>query len=243
VNLGSLLARATAAPAYPPDDADLRDLRVVGLELPLRATVALFAATALVLLDYTGAWRPLAGLLPAVRASDIASLPVAAERFVLFGVVPALIVVLVFRDGLGRYGLRLGDWRWGGALLLAGLAVMTPIIIGLSRLPEFAGYYGARGGPLGDVLAGNALELFPAEFLLRGFLMFTLLRRIGPIALVVVQVPFVFAHVGKPDLELWSTFVGGSVFAWLDWRTGSIVWSALGHLCVLTLMLVAVSSG
>ena len=57
-----------------------------------------------------------------------------------------------------------------------------------------------------------------------GFRLFTLLRRIGPLAVLVVQVPFVFAHVGKPDLELWSTFVGGSILALLDLRTGSIVW-------------------
>ncbi|HEX8025351.1 MAG TPA: CPBP family intramembrane glutamic endopeptidase, partial [Candidatus Limnocylindrales bacterium] len=234
--------RATAGPAYPPDEADLRDVRVAGLDLPGRATVALFATTALVLLDYTGAWRPLAGLLPQVGAYDVPGTPVAVERFVLYGVVPVLIVALGFRDRLARYGLRLGDWRWGAGLLLAGLAIMTPIILGLSRLPSFAGYYGARGGPFVDVLAGNALELFPAEFLLRGFLLFALLRRMGPLALVVVQIPFVFAHVGKPDLELWSTFIGGSIFAWLDWRTGSILWSALGHLYVLTLMLVAVGA-
>ena len=60
------------------------------------------------------------------------------------------------------------------------------------------------------------------------------------LALVVVQVPFILTHIGKPDVELWSTFIGGAVFAWLDWRTGSILWSALGHVYVLTLMLVAV---
>jgi membrane protease YdiL (CAAX protease family) len=78
-----------------------------------------------------------------------------------------------------------------------------------------------------------------AEFVLRGFLLFALLRRIGPLAIIVVQVPFIFAHVGKPEIELWSTFLGGTVFAWLNWRTGSILWSALGHLSILSLMLVA----
>jgi membrane protease YdiL (CAAX protease family) len=70
--------------------------------------------------------------------------------------------------------------------------------------------------------------------------MFALWRRIGPLALVVVQVPFVLTHIGKPDVELWSTFIGGAIFAWLDWRTGSILWSALGHVFVLTLMVIAV---
>jgi uncharacterized protein len=70
--------------------------------------------------------------------------------------------------------------------------------------------------------------------------MFTLWRRIGPLALVVQLIPFVLTHVGKPEIELWSTFIGGSVFAWLNWRTSSILWSALGHVYVLTLMELAV---
>jgi hypothetical protein len=236
------LPRATAGPAYVPDEADLRDVRVAGLDLPVRGSVALAATTILVLLDYTGDWRPLAGMLPAVGAYDMASASVAVERVVLFGLVPILVVRLAFRDRLRRYGLGLGDWRWGAGLLAAGLVVMTPIILGLAGTEAFASYYGPRGGPLGALLASNALELFAAEFLLRGFLLFALLRRIGPIALLVVQLPFIFAHVGKPELELWSTFLGGSVFAWLDWRTGSIVWSALGHLYVLSLMIIAVSA-
>jgi membrane protease YdiL (CAAX protease family) len=117
---------------------------------------------------------------------------------------------------------------------------MTPIILGLSLLPAFRGFYGAATTPLPTALLNNLVELLPAEFLMRGFLMFALWRRIGPLALVVVQIPFVLTHIGKPDVELWSTFIGGSVFAWLDWRTGSILWSGLGHVYVLTLMLVAV---
>jgi hypothetical protein len=198
--------------------------------------VALLAATALVLADYT---RLLAEV-PIVPFSGYAdtAVGVGLERFALFGLVPLAIVVLVFRDRPSRYGLTLGEWRWGAGLLLVGLVVMTPVILGLSRLPDFASYY---GHPAADWPLDNTLELFAAEFLLRGFLLFALLRRIGPFAVVVVQVPFIFAHIGKPELELWSTFVGGSVFAWLNWRTGSIVWSALGHLYVLSLMIVAVS--
>jgi CAAX prenyl protease-like protein len=226
--LTALVARATAAPAYAPDARDLDDVRVAGVDLPARATTALVAATALVLADQThlvpGPWDGAQGI--------------ALERFVLFGAVPFLLVVGLFRDGPRAYGLTLGEWRWGLGLLLVGLAVMTPIILALSRSPEFAAYYGA-GGPAPAPVAYRALELFSAEFALRGFLLFALLRRIGPLALVIVQVPFIFAHIGKPELELWSTFVGGSVFAWLNWRTGSIVWSALGHLYVLTLMIAA----
>jgi len=204
---------------------------VFGLDLPLRASVAILAASALLLADYTGLLR-----------WDPSARGVSLERFVLFGLVPVAIVVVLFRDDVARYGLRLGDWRWGIGLLAGGMIVMTPIILFLAGTPAFVHYYGARPLPLADAIVNNVLELFPAEFLLRGFLMFALWRRVGPLALVIVQVPFVFSHIGKPELELWSTFVGGSVFAWLDWRTGSIVWSAFGHLFVLTLMLVAVGA-
>ena len=234
--LQTLVDRAIAGPGYPPNDEDLADLRILGLALPRRASVAVLAATALILVDRLGLiFSPTtsAELGPGLRAVSVA-------RLVLFLIAPLAIVVFGFRDSPARYALRLGDWRWGGGLLLAGLAVMTPIILALAQLPEFRGYYGGVPRPLGSVLASNLVELIPAEFLLRGFLMFALWRRIGPLALVVAQVPFVLTHIGKPDVELWSTFIGGSVFAWLDWRTGSILWSALGHVYVLTLMLVAV---
>lgn len=225
----------TIGPEYPPADADLRDTTLFGLALPRRATVAVLATTALIVLDQTRA------LLPFLPADGFAGLrPMTVQRFVLFMIAPLAIVLLGFRDDPRRYTLRLGNWRWGAGLLLAGLAVMTPIILSLSGLESFRAFYGSARVPFGAALLNNLAELVPAEFLLRGFLMFALWRRIGPLALVVVQVPFVLTHIGKPDAELWSTFVGGTIFAWLDWRTGSILWSALGHVYVLTLMLVAV---
>jgi membrane protease YdiL (CAAX protease family) len=207
-----------------------------GSALPRRASIAVLAATALIVVDQLGLLMP--QVFGALGDHNLRGL--AIERFFLFLVVPLSIVVFGFRDDPRRYGLRLGDWRWGLALLIAGLAAMTPVILAVSSLPSFSGYYGGDVRPFGDALASNLIELIPAEFLFRGFVMFALWRRIGPLALVVAQVPFVLTHIGKPDVELWSTFIGGSVFAWLDWRTGSILWSALGHVYVLTLMLVLV---
>jgi hypothetical protein len=207
---------------------------VFGLALPVRATVALFVATAAYVADATGSL--VADAVGGALGPAFSSMDQAVTRAVLFGVVPLLVVVLGFRDAPARYGLTVGEWRWGLPLLVAGLAVMTPIIWFFSSFPDFVTYYRGVSGPIGEVLLRNVIELVPAEFLLRGFLLFVLLRRIGPLAIVVVQVPFVLTHLGKPDIELWSTFLGGSIFAWLDWRTRSILWSAIGHVYVLTLM-------
>jgi membrane protease YdiL (CAAX protease family) len=235
--LARLYARAIAPPDYPADAGDRHDASLAGLAIPVRAGAALLATTVLVLLDQLGTLMP---IVVGVIGEPAGAFGRAIERAILFGLVPLAIVVIGFGDRPRRYGLRLGEWRWGAPLLAAGLVVMTPVILGLAALPEFRSYYGGASTPIGERLLANLVELVPAEFLLRGFLFFALFRRIGPLALLVVQLPFVFSHVGKPELELWSTFIGGTVFAWLDWRTGSILWSALGHVYVLTLLVAAV---
>lgn len=234
------LARFTAGPAYEPDDADARTVRVLGLDLPLRATTALAVVTLVLLFDFSRTAIPQE--IQALGRAAAALRYQALERVILFGLVPALIVVFAFRDRLTNYGLGLGDWRWGIGLATVGSALMTPIVVAIGSNPQFSGYYGISGAPVGDLLLTHVLDLVPAEFLMRGFVMFTLLRRIGPLGVVVAQLPFVFAHLGKPEVELFSTILGGAVFGWLDWRTRSIWWSALGHVYILTLI-VAVASG
>lgn len=232
--LSRLRRQVTIGSTYGPSPGDRHDLTVAGLALPVRATVALFVVTAALVADETGS--VVADAVRGALGPGGSSMDQAVTRAVLFGVVPLTVVILGFRESPTRYGLTLGEWRWGLPLLLTGLTIMTPILWFFSTFPEFVTYYRGASGPLGEVLLRNVIELVPAEFLLRGFLLFVLLRRIGPLAIVVVQVPFVLTHVGKPDIELWSTFLGGSIFAWLDWRTRSILWSALGHVYVLTLM-------
>jgi membrane protease YdiL (CAAX protease family) len=69
-----------------------------------------------------------------------------------------------------------------------------------------------------------------------------MLRLIGPVAVVVAVVPFAFSHIGKPDVEVLSTLVGGLVFGWIVWRTGSIVWSAAYHVVIQTTVIVAAAA-
>jgi membrane protease YdiL (CAAX protease family) len=232
-----LYLRATAGPAYPADDGDRREVRLFGVDLPLRATIALLVVTLVFVLDFSRVLIP--PEIQALGRDPAANRYLALERVLLFGLVPLAVVALAFRDAPARYGLRLGDWHWGLGLAAVGIAIVSPIILVLAARPEFAAYYAPERGALGDVVVTNALDLVPAEFILRGFLLFTLMRRIGPLALIVVQVPFVFAHVGKPEIELYSTFLGGPAFAWLNWRTGSIAWSAIGHVVIQTLVIMA----
>ena len=228
---------ATTGPLYPADAADTRTVVVVGLRLPVRATVAIAVVTVVLLLDYSRTFLPAA--LDALGRTPEVVRVIAIERALLYGLVPLLVVLVVFRDRPARYGLQLGDWRWGLALMLGGCALMTPLVLWFAGLPDVRAWYGPSRAPLGELLATNLIELTAAEFAFRGFLMMALLRVMGPLGVVIAALPFVFAHLGKPELELFSTLAGGLVYSWLAWRTRSIVWGALGHTYILTLVTVA----
>jgi membrane protease YdiL (CAAX protease family) len=232
-----IASRMFAMPAYPPSEADRRTVRVAGLDLPIRATIAVVVVILLVIFDFQRTFIPDA-LVAYDRNPGMQRLQ-ALDRVALYFCVPLLIVLAGFRDRPGRYGLQLGDWRWGLGLGLAGCAVMTPVVLLLAGMPDFRAYYAPSAEPLPSLVLTNVLDLVPTEFVFRGFLMLALARLFGPIALIVALFPFTFTHLTKPESELLSTFAGGAVYGWLTWRTGSILWGALAHVYIVTLVIVA----
>jgi membrane protease YdiL (CAAX protease family) len=229
-----------APPIDDPSDADLRTADVAGLRLPVRASVAVLVATLVVLLDLSRVLVP-----PSIEAlghSPAGLRALAIERVLLYGLVPLGIVVFGFRDRPSRYGLRLGDARAGAILIAVGALVMTPVVLLAASLPDVRTYYAQVAAALPDLLLTNALELTAAEFLFRGFLMFTLVRAIGPLGVVIAVMPFAFGHVGKPVIELLSTVVGGLAYGWLAWRTRSILWGSIAHVYIVTLVTLAAAA-
>ena len=223
------------APAYPADAADRRTIAILGLALPVRATAAALTVSLLLLLDYHGRVNQVvdAVLGPFGDGAPQLKRLESVGRLVIQGLIPLLVVLVAFRDRPSRYGLRVGDWRAGAAIAIGGCLAMTPVILAFARLPSFAAYYAPQGASVPDVVLTTALEVIPAEFFFRGFLLFTLLRVIGPLAVVIATLPFTFVHLGKPEIETLSTLVGGFAYGWLDWRTGSVLYSGLAHTWIL----------
>jgi membrane protease YdiL (CAAX protease family) len=233
----SALARLFTPPRDDATPADATTFTLAGLRLPTRATVAITVMVFVVILDFSRTFIP-DDLIQYDRNPGMQRLQ-AWDRVVLFFLVPLLVILLGFRDRPSRYGLRLGEWRLGLVLAMLGCAVMTPIAIWFAATPEGRDYYAPSWSTLPDVLVTNLMDLTSAEFLFRGFLMFTLVRTIGPIGVLVATLPFVFTHLTKPELELISTLFGGMLYGWLAWRTRSIVWGALAHTYILTLLMAA----
>ncbi len=213
------------------DEPQRPHLNLFGLRLPLRESVVVVVATFALLLDYYHNF--------AIPSDPLLSQGI--DRPILYLVIP-LLVLLLLGERPADYGLQLGDWRIG--LLVAGGAalVITPVILWLGTQPAFIAYYAKPGYDLGTLLVSFAADVLSAEFLFRGFLMFTLVRLAGPSGVLLATFPFVFVHLGKPELETMSTLFGGLFFGWLAWRTRSVLYGGLLHAYFLDLLLVATAA-
>lgn len=229
-----LVGRLIGAPEYPPESGDLATFSLLGLRLPVRATLVLAVMTFVLILDqqydYLPRDIPFGRDAQAMRAQSW-------ERLVLFALIPLATVIALLRDDPRRYGLSIGNWRRGLAWSLIAGALMAPVIVVAAALPQLRDYYAISWSNPLDLTVTHLLDLASSEFLFRGFLMFALLRVMGPIGVVVAALPFVFAHFQKPEMELLSTLFGGTAFGWLAWQTGSILYGAAVHVFILTLII------
>jgi membrane protease YdiL (CAAX protease family) len=120
--------------------------------------------------------------------------------FALYFCFPLVAGVLLLKKWPWEFGLRLGDYRRWSFHVLASSLVIVPVTIAMSYDPASAAYYDGMWGTPGEV-ARDVVGLFSWEFLLRGFVLFGLLPRLGKAAIVVQMVPFMLMHFGKPELE------------------------------------------
>jgi len=207
-----------------------RTLNLAGLRLPLRETVVVLVTTFVLLID---AYHPIT--LPI--GPDLSH---GIQRLALYLVVPVITLFLLGEQPTA-YGLRVGEWRIGLGALGAGMLAVTPVVFAVAGLPEFSAYYHRSASDLPAAVLGNAVDVGAAEFLFRGFLMWTLVRIAGPMGVVLATFPFVFTHLGKPELETLSTFFGGLGFGWIAWRTRSVLYGALLHAYVISLIVLVTS--
>jgi membrane protease YdiL (CAAX protease family) len=152
------------------------------------------------------------------------------------GYVLPLVVWKIFfrRDRLADFGLRtrgFGAHAWIYALCVA---VMVPVLLLVSRQPDFAAYYpmykGAGRSWLDFLLWESVylLQFFTLELFFRGFWL-RAMRGFGAGAIWSMVVPYAMVHYGKPYLECDAAVIAGVVLGSLAMRTSSIYAGFLVH--------------
>ncbi len=152
----------------------------------------------------------------------------ALDRFILYLVIPLLIIIVVLRENPAEYGFRIGDWKAGLALTGLVIALAAPVLWLITKdSSSMQNYYEWLFGPQ---LPGYVfLDLIGWEFVFRGWLLFGYAKKYGHDALWLQSMPFALAHLGKPEVETLSTIFGGFLFGLVAWRTKSFLYPFLIH--------------
>ncbi len=191
-------------------------LTLLGVEFDIRLTLLIIFSTLVPMIDYYDY------TITGTKAFD---------RFILYFILSALFIWIVYREPLSNFGFRLGNWREGLMWTVIGCVGMAIILWFIARTPEMEAFYLEKAPEgIGRLIALNGIDLFGWEFIWRGLMLFAFARYFGPGAAIFLQaVPFAFMHLGKPEIETFSTIFGGAAFGFVAWRTGSFVYPWLIH--------------
>lgn len=163
----------------------------------------------------------------------------AVGNFVLYVIIPGLVVKLVFRQTLAEYGFKLQgafkDW-WVYPLFLG---IMLPIVFLVSHNEHFQKtypFYEVGDEPLWPWFwvweLFYALQFLGLEFFFRGFMVHGLRHRFGAYAIPVMTVPYCMIHFQKPMPETFGAIIAGLVLGFMSLRTRSVILGAALHVGV-----------
>lgn len=161
--------------------------------------------------------------------------------------VPMLTIILIFKESPEKYGFTLGFDKkgvWPAVGIMFGGLMIVILVFGIFRIQDFQSYY-----PIfrhfsdyrsvfdqNDVspfkidawtaifaLASYGMYLFFWEFFFRGYLLQGLERSIGLWAVLLQAVAFGLLHIGKPPVEVFSSFAAGIILGVLALRAKSFI--------------------
>jgi len=154
---------------------------------------------------------------------------------------PLAVWPLFFRrDSLLDFGLRGRGFRAHAWIYALCVVVMVPVLMLVSRQPDFADYYPMyklAGRSWLDFLVWEAIYLaqfFTLEIYFRGFWL-RAMRTFGAGAIWSMVVPYCMIHYGKPYHEAMAAVIAGVVLGSLAMRTHSIYAGFLVHATVAVL--------
>lgn len=154
---------------------------------------------------------------------------------VLRVLVPALVIVLVFREPLRDWGFRLSGQLKKAPIYLGLYVFMLPFLLWAASQGSFQERYpfytpAAEGGArfwLYEFWYG--LQFVGVEAFFRGFMTFGLFKRFGYYALLIMAIPYVMIHFNKPLPETLGALVAGFVLGYLALKSKSFVPGVVLH--------------
>jgi membrane protease YdiL (CAAX protease family) len=210
------------------------------------AVILAYTALALPVLEYFGRTDFFYSQFPAFSRQHFGLYPQlwwAAWTIILFLIVPAIIVKVVFNKRLRDYGFKLKIKRQYYAIYLGMFLIVLPFAIYASTRTDFRAIYpffrGAFYAPLSHIIIWEVAYLatfIALEFFFRGFLVLGLEKNFGKLAIGVALIPYVMLHFHKPPLEAFAAIFAGLILGAVSQHTRSILGGILVHIGVAATM-------
>ncbi len=160
--------------------------------------------------------------------------------FVLFFLIPVVLVLVLHRRSFREFGLGIGNWRLGLKVSLGAILIMLPIVWIASDAEAFRAVYPhavtvrERWSWFLLYEATFLLYFIGWEFLWRGYLQFSLARSTSLLLAILIQtLPFVLLHHGKPVAETLGAIAAGIGLGYLAAFTRSFWYCVVIHWSVM----------
>lgn len=147
--------------------------------------------------------------------------------WVLYVVVPAMVIRFGFRRSLSDFGIRPRGFRRHLPLYLVLVLPVLGLVIWVSYSEAFLATYPFYRNPraIGDLVLWEVLyvsQFFALEFFFRGFWIHGTRDRLGVLSVFAMLAPYVMIHFTKPFREALGALVAGIVLGLLSLGTRSI---------------------
>lgn len=166
----------------------------------------------------------------------------AGGTITVFLVLPLAIVLLAHRDRPASIGWSARGFGRHVGVYLGLYLLMVPAVLFAAGREDFTSMYPFVHAARGDLQtfliweAAYLLQFLALEAFFRGYLLFTLERVIGKLAVFVMVVPYCMIHFHKPMLEAFGAVVAGVALGFLALRYRSFYGGALLHALVAVTM-------
>jgi membrane protease YdiL (CAAX protease family) len=157
---------------------------------------------------------------------------------ILFYTLPPFCMLWLQGKRIRDYGVSVEGMRQHLGIYLVMICIMAPVVWLASQREAFLTvypFYKQVNRSYTDLIIWEglyALQFVALEFFFRGYLLFSLRRKLGVYAIFVMMVPYCMIHFSKPTLETFASIIAGIALGTVALATRSIWWGAMLHIAV-----------
>ncbi len=149
-----------------------------------------------------------------------------------YGILPLAVSGLMLRKSPFEMGLGLGKIRFWFPLSCLYLLFAIPLVYLGASSHGMKTYYATRNFDIITYMLNTAVYMLGWEFFFRGYLLFGLREKFKEGSILIQMIPFTILHFGKPEIEVISCIISGTVWGYICYRGNSFWPAVLMHLSV-----------